>query len=138
MRSDLEAYLASYADPRWLTIGPGVNGDTHPDSVRTYLGDGRGVAWAPPNPDGLTLAVDAELASQRVSPRLARCARSDDPAVVWPRWTACEAAAKVLDLPVLSWLHWPSLEVPAAIAERVVLRHVEFDGIQLCFGVRAD
>ena len=101
--------------------------------MRSYLADGRGVAWAPPPAPGLAWAIDAELAGQRVSPRLARACRSDDPQVVWPRWTACEAAAKVLDLPVLSWLAWPGLRLPPDVAARVAVRHLLLDGVQLCF-----
>ncbi|MBO1755617.1 hypothetical protein [Allobranchiibius sp. CTAmp26] len=92
--------------------------------MRSYLPDGRGVVWVAPGRPGVDRAIDAEPAGAVVSARLARRAGTDDPAVVWPRWTRAETVAKLLDLPVLSWLAWPGLEVPDELAARVALRTV--------------
>lgn len=125
--------LEEFTGPQWLAIGPDVSGETHPDTVRSYLADGRGVAWSAPAPDGIGLAIDAELADQPVSAVLARKARTFDPEVVWPLWTGCEAAAKALDLPVLSWLNWPGLKPPPEVAEKVLLKWERIDDVMLCF-----
>lgn len=121
--------------PRWVQIGPEVSGDTFPGSARSYLADGRGIAWTAPTVAGYALAIDAELAQQPVSPMLAQRTKSIDPEVVWPRWTGCEAAAKALDLPVLSWLNWPGLRMPDDVARRVLLKWERRDDVLLCYAV---
>ena len=129
------ALLLQYAGAEHLVLGAHVNGDTYPGTARSYLADGRGVAWQVPQQDGLAFAIDAEIADQPVSAMLGRRARSMDPAVVWPLWTGCEAAAKALELPVLSWLNWPGLKLPAEIAEKVSLQWEQLDDILVCYGV---
>ncbi|WP_431841914.1 hypothetical protein [Calidifontibacter indicus] len=127
--------LAQFAKIEHLELGPHVNGETFPGTARSYLADGRGVAWQIPQRDDVAFAIDAEIADQPVSAMLGRRARSMDPAVVWPLWTGCEAAAKALDLPVLSWLNWPGLRLPADIADKVSLRWETLDDILVCYGV---
>ncbi|GAB3578495.1 hypothetical protein [Calidifontibacter terrae] len=127
--------LSDFTGPEWVEIGPDVSGETFPGTARSYLADGRGIAWKAPATDGCALAIDAELADQPVSPMLAQRTKSFDPEVVWPLWTACEAAAKALDLPVLSWLNWPGLKVPDDVAQRVLLKWERRDDVLLCYGV---
>lgn len=127
--------LGRYANIEHLVLGANVNGETYPGTARSYLADGRGVAWQVPARDGVAFAIDAEIVDQPVSAMLGRRARSMDPAVVWPLWTGCEAAAKALDLPVLSWLNWPGLRLPAEIADKVSLRWENLDDILICYGV---
>lgn len=116
-----------------LVVGAEVNGTTFPDSARSYLADGRGVAWTPCATDAGRFAIDAELAGRPVPPALARRANTADPETFWTRWTACEATAKVLDLPVLSWLSWPALVVPQELAARVRLTHLRYRDVLVCF-----
>lgn len=130
-----ESILSEFANAEYLVLGAHVNGETYPGTARSYLADGRGVAWQAPERDGLTYAIDAEIADQPVSAMLGRRARSMDPAVVWPLWTGCEAAAKALDLPVLSWLNWPGLRLPDEIATQVTLHWEVLDDILVCYGV---
>lgn len=127
--------LQQFASIEHLELGTHVNGETYPGTARSYLADGRGVAWQIPQRDDVAFAIDAEIADQPVSAMLGRRARSMDPAVVWPLWTGCEAAAKALDLPVLSWLNWPGLRLPADIADKVSLRWETLDDILVCYGV---
>lgn len=133
--SEREHILTEFADAAHLVLGSHVNGETYPGTVRSYLADGRGVAWQAPERDGIAYAIDAEIVDQPVSAMLSRRARSSDPAIVWPLWTGCEAAAKSLDLPVLSWLNWPGLQLPADVADRVSLRWEVIDDILVCYGV---
>lgn len=132
--ADREAVLAEYAKIDHLVLGAHVNGETYPGTARSYLADGRGVAWQVPDRPDLSFAIDAEIADQPVSAMLGRRARSMDPSVVWPLWTGCEAAAKALDLPVLSWLNWPGLRLPAQIADKVSLHWEQLDDILVCYG----
>jgi hypothetical protein len=103
-----------------------------PGWVRSYLADGRLVQWRPPGTDcgrsvadgteTLRWAVDAEIAAQPVPPTLAARTGVVEPAEFWPRWTAVEVAAKLLDVPVIMWLAEHGLCADAAADDGVVLR----------------
>lgn len=128
--------LARYAAPEHLRIGPSEELRTTDIGVRSHLADGRGVAWLVPGALVDRAAVDAELAAQPVPGKVAKRARSTDPAVVWPRWTQCEVTAKLLDLQVLSWLEWPGLIVPGKFARQVRVERVRVDDVLVCCGLR--
>ncbi|NNG40194.1 hypothetical protein HJ588_13055 [Flexivirga sp. ID2601S] len=128
--------LSVYAVPGRLTVGASHQVRAAGVGVRSHLADGRGVVWDPALPQGFSAAIDAEILLQSVTPRLARRVGSDDPAIVWPRWTRCEVAAKLLDLPVLSWLAWDRLQLPADVAARIDTAHVRVGDVLVCCGVR--
>lgn len=129
--------LTRYAVPERLEFGPSRHLRDSGLGVRSHLSDGRGVAWHLPGEMLGRAAIDAELTTQAVGAGLARRARSTDPAVVWPRWTQCEVAAKLLDLPVLSWLDWPGLIVPGDVARQVRVDFVTVGNVLVCCGLRA-
>jgi hypothetical protein len=128
--------LARYAVPEHLELGPSESLRERGTGVRSHLADGRGVAWLVPDALVGRAAIDAELATQRVPGKVAKRARSTDPAVVWPRWTQCEVTAKLLGLPVLSWLEWPGLIVPGEFARQVRFEQVRLDDVLVCCGLR--
>jgi hypothetical protein len=64
--------------------------------------DGRIVCWSVPVP--AVCAVDAEMVTQPVPAALSRRWAIADPATFWPRWTATETVAKLVDVPVVVWL----------------------------------
>lgn len=130
------ALLARYAVPEHLDIGPSDVLRERGAGVRSHLADGRGVAWLVPAALADRAAVDAELVAQPVPGKVAKRARSTDPAVVWPRWTQCEVTAKLLDLQVLSWLEWPGLIVPGKFARQVRVERVRVDDVLVCCGLR--
>ncbi|WP_145225865.1 hypothetical protein [Rudaeicoccus suwonensis] len=134
----LQDLISTYAVADFLLVGDRDLVRSIPDAVRSYVADGRAVAWNPVVPQGVSAAIDAEIALQPVSPALARRLRCDDPDEVWPRWTRCEVAAKLLNLPVLSWLNWPNLEVPAAFVRRVVMAQVVVGDVLVCCGLTWD
>lgn len=136
--ADATTQLRLYAVPDRLRIAPADEIRTAGAGVRSYLADGRGVAWHVPDQLLRGAAIDAELAGQPVTSRIARRARSTEPDVVWPRWTRCEVVAKLLDLPVLSWLEWPGLIVPGELTRQVVVEHVRLDDVLVCCGIRRD
>jgi hypothetical protein len=82
---------------------------------RAHLADGRVVAGVSPS-GGLpgTLAIDAELASQRPPPALARRFGPLHDEEFWRRWTQVEVACKLLDVPVLVWLRRHGLDATPA------------------------
>ncbi|GGB38887.1 hypothetical protein GCM10011492_32090 [Flexivirga endophytica] len=129
--------LARYAVPELLELGAGAAVRATGSGVRSYLADGRGVAWHVPDTLSGRAAIDAELSAQRVTGSLARRAGSTDPAVVWPRWIQCEVTAKLLGLPVLSWLGWPGLIVPGDLARQVRVAFVPVRDVLVCCGLRA-
>lgn len=128
--------LARYAVPAYLRIAPSDELRADGAGVRSHLADGRGVAWLVPDALVDRAAVDAELVAQPVPGKVAKRARSTDPAVVWPRWTQCEVTAKLLDLQVLSWLEWPGLIVPGKFARQVRIERVRVDDVLVCCGLR--
>ena len=130
--------LERYAVPDRLRFGASELLRERGAGVRSHLADGSGVAWLVPDDLAGRAAIDAEPVAQPVPGRVAKRTRSTDPAVVWPRWTQCEVAAKLLDLPVLSWLEWPGLIVPGAIARQVRMKHVRVDDVLVCCGLRVD
>jgi len=81
--------------------------------VRSYLADGTLVQWRPPidaRPDVMRWAVDAEIGTQAVPRALADRTGVRQPERFWPRWTAIEVTAKLLDVPIVMWLaeHGPT------------------------------
>jgi hypothetical protein len=133
---DATTQLQRYAVPGHLVIAPADEVRATGAGVRSYLADGRGVTWNLPDELIPHAAIDAELATQPVTSRIARRTGSTEPEVVWPRWTRCEVVAKLLDLPVLSWLDWPGLIVPGELTRRVVVEHVRLDDVLVCCGMR--
>ncbi|WP_265447727.1 hypothetical protein [Flexivirga meconopsidis] len=129
--------LAVYAVPARLRVGDSHDVRSAGVGVRSHLADGRGVVWDPVLPQGYCAAIDAEIATQPVSRRLARRVGTDDPAIVWPRWTHCEVVAKLMGLPVLSWLGWDRLQPPDAVAGQVDTAYVRLGDVLVCCGVRA-
>ncbi|MDF8262940.1 hypothetical protein [Luteipulveratus flavus] len=120
-------------------VGVDVDRDTHPDAARSYLADGRGVAWDPPGRGGCRLAVDAELAAQRVPGAVVRRARLTEPVEpqdFWARWTRAEVLAKLLDVPILLWVREHGLLVPDLGAEAVAWRTYAWEDLVVTFAVR--
>jgi hypothetical protein len=78
--------------------------------ARSYLSDGRCVAWVGPVPSGAAIAIDAELVDVPVPAALARRFGVDG---FWRRWTRAECAAKLSGIPMATWLQRHGLDTPA-------------------------
>ena len=78
--------------------------------TRSYLPEGRCVAWVGPVPSGTAIAIDAELVDVPVPAALARRFGVDG---FWRRWTRAECAAKLSDIPMATWVHRHGLDAPA-------------------------
>jgi hypothetical protein len=110
--------------PSWLVRGAASEIHVRAGSgvadvgARSYVADGRSVVWAPACASNMRFAVDAEIADQPVPPTLARRSGIDDPAVLWPLWTAVELSCKLTGTPLALWLRQRGLQPEAAIAIR--------------------
>jgi hypothetical protein len=125
--------------PADLVVGAAA--DRRDGWARSYLADRRLVQWRPPVaalPSICGWAVDAEIAAQRVPTALAERTGVGDPAVFWPRWTAVEVAAKLLDVPVVMWLAEHGLSARVAADHDVVLRTVHHADLVITVGCRLD
>ena len=78
--------------------------------TRSYLPDGRCVAWVGPVAPGTAIAVDAELVDVPVPTALARRFGVDG---FWRRWTRAECAAKLCGIPMATWVQRHGLDDPA-------------------------
>jgi hypothetical protein len=119
----------------------GAAGDRRDGWARSYLADGRLVQWRPPVAALRSIcdwAVDAEIAAQLVPVSLAERTGVGDPDVFWPRWTAVEVAAKLLDVPVVMWLAEHGLSARVAADHGVVLRTVHHAELVITVGCRLD
>jgi hypothetical protein len=108
-------------------------------AVRSYLADGTLVQWLPPvdaHPDVVRWAVDAEIGSQPVPDALAARTGVCDPARFWPRWTAIEATAKLLDVPVIVWLAEHGLSARSAAGHGIVLHTARHRDLIITVGGR--
>jgi hypothetical protein len=90
----------------YLRVGPADRPAAVP---RSYLPDGRRVGWHGPMPPGWSVALDAELGSAPVPPRLAVKFGEDR---FWERWTRAESLCKVAGTPIATWIRRHRLEVP--------------------------
>ena len=107
--------------------------------VRSYLADGTLVQWRPPidaRPDVMRWAVDAEIGTQAVPRALADRTGVRQPERFWPRWTAIEVTAKLLDVPIVMWLAEHGLSARAAAGHGVVLRTVRRADLVITVGGR--
>ncbi|AKU18817.1 hypothetical protein VV02_10615 [Luteipulveratus mongoliensis] len=121
-----------------MTVDASVSRTSYPSSSRTYLADGRGVAWTALAPNGFRLAIDAELVAQRVPPAVVRRARLTEPVEpvdFWRRWTQAEVLAKLLDVPILLWVRTHRLVAPTELDASVALRTVLYDDLVITFGL---
>lgn len=131
--------IDSEVAPANLVVGAAA--DRRDGWARSYLADHRLVQWRPPVaalPSLRGWAVDAEIASQRVPVALAERTGVGDPDVFWPRWTAVEVAAKLLDIPVVMWLAEHGLSARVAADQGVVLRTVRRAELVITVGCRLD
>jgi len=106
--------------------------------VRSYLAGGKLVQWRPPvdaHPDVMRWAVDAEIGTQPVPHALADRTGVRQPEQFWPRWTAIEVTAKLLDVPVVMWLAEHGLSAGTA-GHGIVLRTVRRAGLVITVGGR--
>ena len=85
-------------------------------TTRSYLGDGRCVAW---QAAGDHIVIDAELADRPPPPMLARTHGAEE---FWERWTRAECAAKLAGVPIASWLRAQGLEVPHGFMDAITVR----------------
>jgi len=119
----------------------GAPADRRDGWARSYLADGRLVQWRPPAAALSSIcgwAVDAEIAAQLVPVALAERTGVGDPDVFWPRWTAVEVAAKLLDVPVVMWLAEHGLSARVATGHGVVGRTVHHAELVITVGCRLD
>jgi hypothetical protein len=119
----------------------GVAADRRDGWARSYLADRRLVQWRPPVAAPSSIcgwAVDAEIAAQRVPVAIAERTGVGDPDVFWPRWTAIEVVAKLLDVPVVMWLAEHGLSARVAADHGVVLRTVPHAELVITVGCRLD
>ena len=81
--------------------------------TRSYLPDGRCVAWVGPVPPGTAIAIDAELVNMPVPDALERRFGAEE---FWRRWTRAECAAKLSGIPMAVWVQRHGLDVPGSFA----------------------
>ncbi|YAL82531.1 hypothetical protein ACMYYO_11430 [Dermacoccaceae bacterium W4C1] len=111
--SALESALAA---PQFaLCSGPDEVRSRYPDRPRSYLPDGRGLAWVLDPQPGWLLAVDAEPATTRLPDAVTRRSRLPDgtpDADAVAAWTVAEVIAKLTDMPILVRLTEFGLSAP--------------------------
>ncbi|BDZ58894.1 hypothetical protein FB554_2090 [Barrientosiimonas humi] len=123
-----------------MLVGQGFR-DTHPRLPRSYLADGRVVAWDVTPPPGWSVAVDAELEGQQLSDLVRRRAGlpvGTGQAQTLVAWTQAEVMAKLLDVPILLRLKEFGLGL-ADLGEHepVALHSWAMHGLILTVGVHA-
>ena len=129
------AWLEASAQPEFVSIRAGNPPEGAPKEARSYLGDGRLVAWRPPQWPDVACAIDAELVNNPVPQALHRRFPVLDRETFWRRWTRLEVCCKVTDTPLLTWLAGRGLDT----ADAPVLMTTEVMGdIVLTFGVARD
>jgi hypothetical protein len=91
----------------YLRVGP--PGGSDGAVARSYLPDGRRVAWCGPVPPGWAIAIDAECAAAEPPARLvARFGRER----FWERWTRAECLCKLAAAPIGAWTRRYGLDPP--------------------------
>jgi len=85
--------------------------------TRSYLPDGRCVAWVGPVPPGTAIAIDAELVDVPVPTALGQRFGIDG---FWHRWTRAECAAKLSGTAMATWVHRHGLDAPARFSYTTV------------------
>ena len=99
---------------------------------RSHLGDGRVVYLDGLTRDG-TAAIDAELVTRPVPPRLATRAGTRDPVAFWTRWTSWEVVAKLTGQPIVDLVHDDCLQRTPS-ARGVELATAVSDGVCMSAG----
>lgn len=92
-------------------VAADVDAARYPRAARSYLADGRGVAWFCPRVSSARFVIDAELLAP-VRPVLVRRYGLRDEEAFARAWTRAEALAKLADVPIITWLSRYGLDVP--------------------------
>ena len=100
---------------RHLRIGPPAS--LTESVTRSYLPDGRCVAWVGPVARGTAIVIDAELVDVPVPAALGRRFGVDG---FWRRWTRAECAAKLSGTSIATWLQRHGLDAPARFSYTTV------------------